>query len=116
MNKRAETWVENAPTEVLARISRTARPPETEQPSPEYPLGGLVHMQGIGRVELKAIRKELKRREYRRESESSVCYEESDEYQRHLPKPERRPPTDEEMTSGSAWNQYIRDTEEDPDA
>lgn len=57
-----EERLANMTTEALQRISDTARGAEVEEPSVEYPLGGLVHIEGIGQVSLRAIRAELERR------------------------------------------------------
>lgn len=43
-------------TEALQQIADVPLPPENKEPSPEFPLGGLVHITGIGQVSLKRIR------------------------------------------------------------
>jgi hypothetical protein len=44
-------------TDAIRHIVEHPRPPET--PSPEFPLGGLVHIEGIGNVTLDQLRAEL---------------------------------------------------------
>ena len=64
MDKRKKAWVENAPTEVLETIMGTLSEAEMEGPSyPHMPLRGIVHMSGVGQIEVKAIREELARRQ-----------------------------------------------------
>ena len=43
-------------TEALQHISDTAAGPEIRERSAEFPLGGLVHISGIGQVPLRTIR------------------------------------------------------------
>ena len=63
MDKRKAEWVRNAPTEVLERITSSLIGNEVKERSPEFPLGGIVHLSGVGQVEVKAIRAELARRQ-----------------------------------------------------
>lgn len=62
MNKRANQWIKDAPAEVLERIVNNPQGNEVKERSPEFPLGGLAHIQGIGWVELAAMRAELEER------------------------------------------------------
>ena len=50
-------------TPALREIAEHPRTPENKEQSPQYPLGGLVHISGIGAVPLKAIQAEVKRRD-----------------------------------------------------
>jgi hypothetical protein len=50
-------------TEALRRILDNLHSPEDKAPSPDYPLGGMVHLSGIGQVPVSKLRAELDRRE-----------------------------------------------------
>jgi hypothetical protein len=50
-------------TEALRRILGNLQSPEDRTPSPDYPLGGMVHLSGIGQVRVSKLRAELDRRE-----------------------------------------------------
>jgi len=60
--KKADRWLEQASTETLERIVNSAAGNEIKDPTPEYPLGGLAHIDGVGRVSLADMREELGRR------------------------------------------------------
>ena len=60
LDKRKQAWLDTAETEVLQNIVNTLGGPERQPgPSPEYPLGGLVHMSGLGQIPVSAIKAEL---------------------------------------------------------
>jgi hypothetical protein len=58
-NKRKSEWIANAPTDVLQNIVNTLAGPEAHEQSPRYPLGGLVHISGVGQIKVTAIKSEL---------------------------------------------------------
>jgi hypothetical protein len=49
-------------TEAIENILGTLAGPELEEPSQEFPLGGIVQIDGIGQVTVKQLRAELARR------------------------------------------------------
>ena len=59
-DRRKESWIRETGTEALRRVSENAEVPER---TPEKPLGGLVHIEGLGQVSIAAIRRELRERE-----------------------------------------------------
>jgi hypothetical protein len=61
-DKVKQAKIEALNTEVIEFILSDLRSPENREPSPEYPLGGLVHITGIGQVSVKQLRGELARR------------------------------------------------------
>lgn len=60
---RKDEQIKQLGTEVLRVILGSLAGPERERPSPEFPLGGLVHIAGIGQVPVVALRRELAGRE-----------------------------------------------------
>jgi len=64
MDKRKVEKVKKLNTEAIQNILDTLSGPEAQDgPSPEYPLGGLVQISGIGQVPVKMLRQELVERE-----------------------------------------------------
>jgi len=55
--------IEGLSTEVIERTLATLAGPEAHEKSAEYPLGGLVHYEGIGQVSVQQLRGELARRQ-----------------------------------------------------
>jgi hypothetical protein len=62
-DKRKGEKVRQMNTEALRRILSTLQSPEDKEPSPDFPLGGTVHLSGIGQVQVSKLRAELARRE-----------------------------------------------------
>lgn len=62
MNDRKQKAIEEMRTEALERILSHLASPEDKPRSAEYPLGGLVHLTGVGQVSVTALRGELARR------------------------------------------------------
>lgn len=57
--KQKEEAVRNMSTDALRRIVEAHG---TERPSADKPLQGIVHIEGVGQVPVKALREELRRR------------------------------------------------------
>jgi hypothetical protein len=62
-DKQKDARVRQMTTGALRRILSTLQSPEDKAPSPDYPLGGMVHLSGIGQVRVSKLRAELDRRE-----------------------------------------------------
>lgn len=58
-NKRKSEWLATAPTDVLQRIVDSLAGPEAKDRSPEVPLGGIVQIDSVGQIQVKAIKSEL---------------------------------------------------------
>jgi hypothetical protein len=58
-----ESKIKGLGTDVLRRILDNLASPEDRQRSPEFPLGGLVSISGIGHVSVARLRRELDERE-----------------------------------------------------
>lgn len=63
MDKIKRSKVERLRTEAIRTILGNLSGPELKDPSPEFPLGGMVHIDGIGQVTVEDLRTELARRE-----------------------------------------------------
>jgi len=62
MDKVKQQKVAAMSTLAIKRILGTLQSPEDREPSAEYPLGGIVHIEGIGQVKVTELREELARR------------------------------------------------------
>jgi len=63
MTKTKRDKIAKMNTSAIQTILGSLTSPETERPSPEFPLGGQVHITGIGHVAVTDLRAELARRE-----------------------------------------------------
>lgn len=62
MDRKTER-IKGMQTEAIQRILSTLQAPENMEPSEAHPLGGIVHIEGIGQVSVDSLRKELASRE-----------------------------------------------------
>jgi hypothetical protein len=63
MSKRKQQQVRELDEVVIRRILDNLLGPEAApEPTPEMPLGGMVHLSGIGQIPVSVLRAELERR------------------------------------------------------
>jgi hypothetical protein len=62
-DKQKRAHVAQMKTEAIEHILNTLTGQEKEKPSEEFPLGGLVHLSGVGAVKVEWFREELATRQ-----------------------------------------------------
>lgn len=77
MNDQKREKLGTLSTEALRNILDTLGSPEDKEPSPEYPLGGQVSIEGVGAIPVGYIRSELESRV--RNNSDGETYDEPDE-------------------------------------